>query len=92
MQSIPQSVAESSERMRKALTDKAVEDAEFRQLLVGDPKAAINQEFGIEIPDYINVVVHESTMQDLHLTLPPTSYDLNEEQLEAISAGLCCCT
>ncbi len=91
MQSIPESVTESSEKMRKALTDKAVEDAEFRQLLMKDPKTAISQEFGIDVPDYMNVSVHQNTMQDLHLTLPPTSYDLNEEQLEAISAGLSCC-
>ena len=91
MQSIPESVVQSSEEMRKALTDKAIENAEFRQLLVGDPKGAIRQEFGIDIPDYMNVVVHESTMQDLHLSLPPSNVELNEEQLEAISAGLSCC-
>ncbi len=91
MPSIPESVVQSSEEMRKALTDKAVESAEFRQLLVGDPKAAIRQEFGIDLPDYMNVMVHESNMQDLHLSLPPAHYDLNEEQLEAVSAGLSCC-
>ncbi len=90
-QSLLDNVVRSSEDMRSALTEKAVEDDTFRQLLVSDPKAAIHQEFGLEIPDYINVVVHESTVQDLHLSLPPASLDLNEEQLEAVAAGLSCC-
>jgi hypothetical protein len=38
----------------------------------------------------MNIEVHESDMQTVHLALPPDP-NLTEEQLEAISAGLCCC-
>ena len=81
---------QSAEDMRRHLTDKAVENLEFRQQLVADPKSVIQQEFGVTIPDNINVVVHESDMQTVYLALPPNPV-MDEEQLEAISAGLCCC-
>ena len=81
---------QSAEDMRRHLTEKAVENPEFRQQLVADPKSVIQQEFGVTIPDGINVVVHESDMQTVHLALPPNPV-MDEEQLEAISAGLCCC-
>ena len=80
----------SAEEMRAHLTEKAAEDQAFWAQLVADPKGVLNQEFGITVPDNINVVVHESDMQTVHLALPP-SPALNEEQLEAIAAGLCCC-
>ena len=81
---------QSAEEMRRHLTEKAMENLEFRQHLVSDPKAAIQQEFGVTIPDNIEIKVHESDMQTVHLALPPNPV-LDEEQLEAISAGLCCC-
>ena len=81
---------QSAEDMRRHLTEKAVENLEFRQQLLADPKSVIQQEFGVTIPDNINVVVHESDMQTVYLALPPNPV-MDEEQLEAISAGLCCC-
>ncbi len=81
---------QSAEEMRAHLTQKAVEDAAFRAQLLADPKGALNQEFGISVPDNIDIQVHESDMQTVHLALPPSPV-MDEEQLEAISAGLCCC-
>lgn len=85
-----QNAMQSAEEMRAQLTTKAVEDADFRQQLVSDPKGAITQEFGIDVPGNVNIVVHESDMRTLHIALP-AGPDLDEEQLEAIAAGLCCC-
>ena len=81
---------QSAEDMRAHLTQKAVEDAGFRAQLLADPKGVLNQEFGITVPDNIDIQVHESDMQTVHLALPPSPV-MDEEQLEAISAGLCCC-
>lgn len=85
-----QTALQTAEEMRAQLTEKAIVDPEFRQQLVSDPKAAIKQEFGIEVPEAINIVVHESDMSTLYMALP-AGPELNEEQLEAIAAGLCCC-
>ncbi len=81
---------QTAEEMRAHLTSKAAEDADFRQQLIADPKGVISQELGITIPDSMEIKVHESDLQTVHLALP-VSGDMTEEQLEAISAGLSCC-
>lgn len=81
---------QTAEEMRAHLTEKAADDMDFRAQLVSDPKGVMNQEFGITIPDSMEVKIHESDMNTIHISLPPTQV-LNEEQLEAVAAGLCCC-
>ena len=81
---------QTAEEMRAHLTSRAAEDADFRQQLIADPKGVISQELGVTIPDSMEIKVHESDIQTVHLALPVTG-DMTEEQLEAISAGLSCC-
>lgn len=76
--------------MLQHLVEKSALDAEFRQELLADPKSTISKELDITIPDSMTIQVHESDMQTVHLALPPDP-NITEEQLEAISAGLCCC-
>ena len=80
----------SGDEMLKQIVDKSALDADFRQQLLSDPKGTISGELGITIPDSMSIEVHESDMQTVHLALPPDP-NITEEQLEAISAGLCCC-
>lgn len=84
-----QAPLQSAEDVRRHITEKALADADFRSELVANPKAAISQEIGVEVPEEINVMVHESDSQTIHLALPAT--EISEEQLEAIAAGRCCC-
>ncbi len=81
---------QTAEELNTYLMQKAAEDEDFRAQLVSDPKGVLNDQFGITVPDNIQIKVHESDLQTIHLALPPTPV-LNEEQLEAISAGWCCC-
>ena len=76
--------------MLQQIIDKSAVDAGFRHELLADPKGTICNELGITIPDSMNVVVHQSDMQTVHVALPPDP-NITEEQLEAVSAGLCCC-
>ena len=80
----------SAEDMRAHLYEKAGEDPAFRAQLVADPKSVVQQEFGITVPDNIDIKVHESDMSTVHLALP-LSPVLEEQQLEAISAGYVGC-
>ena len=80
----------SGDEMLKQIVEKSALDTDFRQQLREDPKTTISNELGITIPDSMNIIVHESDMQTVHLALPPDP-NITEEQLEAISAGLCCC-
>lgn len=80
----------SGDEMLKQIVDKSELDADFRQQLLADPKSTICSELGITMPESMNIVIHESDMQTVHIALPPDS-SISEEQLEAVSAGLCCC-
>lgn len=80
----------SGDEMLQQIVEKSALDEDFRQALIDDPKETISQELGITIPESMTVKVHESDMQTVHLALPPDP-NITEEQLEAISAGLCCC-
>ncbi|MYE11830.1 MAG: NHLP leader peptide family natural product precursor [Gammaproteobacteria bacterium] len=76
--------------MLQHIVEKSALDADFRQQLLAHPKSTISEELGISIPESMAIEVHESDMQTVHLALPPDP-TMSEEQLEAISAGLCCC-
>ena len=78
------------EMLRRIVEKSAAQDTEFRQRLLADPKTTISEELGIAIPDSMTIEVHENDMRTVHLALPPDP-NITEEQLEAISAGLCCC-
>lgn len=80
----------SGDDMMRQIIDKSALDTDFRQHLLTDPKSAITQELGITMPDSMNIEIHQSDMQTVHIALPPDP-NITEEQLEAISAGLCCC-
>lgn len=90
MQTQTQTALKTAQDMHSHLIEKSLEDTEFRQRLLKDPKAVTSEEFGITIPDQIEVKIHESDKYTFHITLPPSA-ELDEEQLEMIAAGLCCC-
>ena len=77
----------SGDEMMRQIVDKSALDTDFRLQLLADPKSAICEELGITMPDSMNVMVHESDMQTVHIALPPDP-NITEEQLEAVSAGL----
>ncbi len=80
----------SAEDMRTHLYEKAFANPAFRAQLVADPKSVVKQEFGITVPDNIEIKMHESDMSTVHLALPPNPV-LEDQQLEAISAGMVSC-
>lgn len=80
----------SGDDMLRQIVEKSALDSEFKRSLIEDPKSTICGELGITMPESMNIVVHESDMQTVHIALPPDP-NISEEQLEAVSAGLCCC-
>ena len=61
----------SGDDMLRQIVDKSALDPDFRQQLLADPKATISEELGITIPASMNVKIHESDMQTVHVALPP---------------------
>jgi len=80
---------QSAEDMQRKLMERAADDMDFRAWLMSDPKSAIRDELDVDVPEDVVIHVHESDMNTVHLSLPPGQLD--EEQLEAIAAGRCCC-
>lgn len=57
--------------LESRLVQRAMRDADFKQLLLQDPNTAIEQELGIPVPTGINIKVVESTDNTEYIVLPP---------------------
>jgi hypothetical protein len=75
--------------IEKQIAIKALENSEFRQQLITNPKAILSQELGKQLPDDITVEVVEETNKKIYLVIPSevVSEELSEEQLEAVAGG-----
>jgi hypothetical protein len=72
----------------KVLINKACTDADFRLRLRADPKAAIRETFGVEVPPDVQIEVLEETPSKFYLVLPPQTDELTDEQLAAVAGGV----
>ncbi len=79
-------MTKTHDEMRAELIGKAAQDDGFRAQLIADPKAAIKEVLGIDVPESVSVAVHEDTATTAHLVLPP-SPQLGEAELAAVAAG-----
>ncbi len=78
--------------MERKLIERSLEDEAFRQRLLADPRAAIEQELGSRLPESIEVRAVEETPEIIYLVLPSRSADvqareLSDQELEAVSGG-----
>lgn len=76
----------TQEELRAELLAKAAGDDGFRAKLIDDPKAAIKEALGMELPEAVSVLIHEESPLSAHLVLPPKA-SLSEADLEVITAG-----
>jgi hypothetical protein len=73
------------------LKKKATTDEDFRKLILTDPKSAIKQVTGKDVPEGFKIKVIESDPA-YHMTfvLPRMlSTDLSDEELDRVAGGLC---
>ncbi len=82
----PFSEWKSPEEVRAHLINKATDDSEFRASLLADPKAAINAELNVTIPEQLSVSVLEDSPTAVHLVLPP-SPRISRADMKAMSGG-----
>ena len=79
--------------VERRLIDRSLEDEEFRQRLLDDPKGTLEQELERELPEGVQVRAVEETKDTIYLVLPSASAlggqggDLSDEALEAVSGG-----
>ena len=69
---------------------RALKDPDYRQALLADPRAALGQAFGQELPAHVQVKVIEQEPDTIYLLLPrgAESLELNEEELDSVAGGL----
>jgi hypothetical protein len=79
--------------MERRLIEKSVQDEDFRQRLIEDPKGAVEQELGARLPEEVRVVTVEETTDTIYLVLPSTSMaggeagELSEQELQSVAGG-----
>jgi Nitrile hydratase, alpha chain len=79
--------------MERRLLQRSLEDDAFRQRLLEDPKAAVEQELGTRLPEDVRVVAVEETAETIYLVLPFRSTEgqeveeLSDGELEAVAGG-----
>ena len=73
--------------MRERLIEKAIADETFRARLLADPKNAVQDELGVQVPDGFTIQVHEEAADTGHLVLPPSTQLDAAELNQAAAAG-----
>ena len=56
--------------MERRLVERSLKDDAFRQELLGDLKAAVEEELGTRLPEEVRVVAVEKTADTAYLVLP----------------------
>lgn len=68
---------------------KAIVDEAYRQELLANPKTLLEKEIGIQLPETLQVIVHEETFSSWHIVLPaPPTEELSDEALDRVAGGL----
>jgi len=87
---------ENSTQQRKQLEqhliEKAMKDESFRNMLLENPHAAIEQELQTKLPESIKIRVLQEQSNSLYLILPPLPADpgseaLTESELASVAGG-----
>jgi hypothetical protein len=79
--------------MERRIVQRSIEDESFKQRLLEDPKAAVEQELGTRLPEDVRVVAVEETAETIYLVLPSASQlgeggELSDRELEGVAGGL----
>ena len=78
----------------RTIVQRSIEDEEFRQRLLDDPKGILEQELGRQLPEGVEVRVVEESADTIYLVLPSASAlgdqggELSDEELEAVAGGV----
>jgi len=83
---------ETQKQLQQQIIEKAMKDEHFRKQLIENPKLTLEQEFGMRLPDSVNVIVLEEEAQTSYLVLPPnpaagTVSELSDADLESVAGG-----
>ena len=75
------------------LIQRSLEDRDFRQRLLEDPRSVVEEELGTRLPEGVRVRAVEETEETIYLVLPSAAAspgeggELSDETLEAVAGG-----
>ena len=83
----------SRAEIERTLVQRSLQDDSFRQMLLDDPKATVEQELGTQLPEGVEVRVVEESPQSIYLVLPSDSplgqgEELSGRELERVAGGV----
>jgi hypothetical protein len=79
--------------LERRLIQRSLEDEDFKQQLLSEPKAIIEREIGTQLPERVRVVAVEETADTIYLVLPSASPlvgeggELSDQLLESVSGA-----
>jgi hypothetical protein len=78
--------------VERTLVQRSMEDEDFRQKLLDDPKGAVEQELGSRLPEGVEVRAVEESAQIIYLVLPSASPlgqggELSDQELDEVAGG-----
>jgi hypothetical protein len=77
----------------RRLIQRSMEEEDFRQKLLDDPKGTLEQELGTRLPEAVRVMAVEETQDTIYLVLPFSSPvggeggELSDAALESVAGG-----
>lgn len=77
----------SLESLKVQVIKKAWEDPAFKQRLLADPKAAVKDAFGVDLPQEIQVTTVEETASHYYLVIPRIPKTLRTDLITYNSCG-----
>jgi hypothetical protein len=69
------------------LAERIAADPAFRDALLADPRGVVAEILDVPIPESVQVVLHEESMTQIHLTIPKGD-ELDDADLELVAGGL----
>ena len=76
--------------LEEQLVAKAIKDDNYRQELVSNPRAAVEQQLGYALSPQVQIQVIEHDPETVYLLLPKkeeSSAELSDEQLDSVAGG-----
>jgi hypothetical protein len=81
----------NQEQLLQTITTRAAVDNEFRSQLISDPRGAVAEAVGVQLPETFRIkFVEKEQGLDAMVVLPdyvPEAAELSEEELEAVAGG-----
>ena len=69
------------------IAERTAADPAFRDTLLADPRAVLSEIIGFDLPDTVQVVLHEESLTQIHLTVP-ASQVLTDDDLALVAGGV----